>query len=123
MIGNMPALMKLISRRVNILRTQTGLTQEELARKSRVSQKTVSNIENEGGPGRTTCKLQHLDAIANALGLQLWQLLLPDDDDRLLDPATAKKIRYIIDQFLAAPDDGRETLSRVAEVIGKYKPE
>lgn len=66
---------------------QRGFTQVALAAKAGVSQKTVSNYLNpqqrtEGATGKEpSAKLSELARIADALGVEVWQLTRPADDD------------------------------------------
>lgn len=67
-----------LGQRIKTLREIRGWKQTDLARKSGVSQKTISNAERGGG-GRESMSLASLEKIASAFGLTAWQMLLPDD--------------------------------------------
>ena len=60
------------SHRLRKLRTEAGMTQEELARKSGISVKYLQNLESDDPKNPT---LMILEKIAKGLGMQLSDLL------------------------------------------------
>lgn len=66
---------KLVGERVRALRKAKGWSQEGLAAKAKVSQGTLSRIEN----GAVDMRMDTLAFVALALGVQLHDLLLPPD--------------------------------------------
>jgi transcriptional regulator with XRE-family HTH domain len=69
------AIRRAIALKIHGLRTDRGWNQAELAHKSGVSQKTISNLED---PNSHACQLDKLDAIAKSFGLEAWQLIKTD---------------------------------------------
>jgi hypothetical protein len=66
----------LLARNFRAMRSSRQWSENQVARRSQVSQKQVNNI----GAERTGCGIDALDAVARALGCESWQLLLPDFD-------------------------------------------
>jgi len=54
-----------------------GLTQDELAARSKVSRTAIANIES----GRNNAKPGTAKALADALGYEIWQLMSDDKND------------------------------------------
>lgn len=63
----------LLSENLQALMDELDISENELARRSGVSQKQVNNIVNE----RTGCGTDALDAIARVAGVAAWTLLVP----------------------------------------------
>lgn len=64
----------LLSANIRALITELDISQNELARRSDVSQKQVNNIVEQ----RTGCGIDALSAIAKVAGVEAWMLLLPE---------------------------------------------
>nr|MDQ2694713.1 helix-turn-helix domain-containing protein [Pseudomonadota bacterium] len=84
-----------------------GWSQRELARRAGVSQKTISNLENVAA-SRESPKMDIVERVANAFGQELWQLLIPEETERL-----------IVNYTHASPN-GRQHIDRIAELEAKY---
>jgi len=90
--------------------------QSELARRSGVSQKTISNWLD---PSRGVAPvLDKLDMIAGVYRLEAWQLLMPDlPDDMLL----AGHLRRLVANYRHITDPGaRRYVERIAEAEADY---
>lgn len=66
-------------------------SQNELARRSKVAQTSIGYMLNPQtrAPtkrGDSSPKLTQIDKVARALGLQAWQLVYPDPNNRLVSP-------------------------------------
>lgn len=110
--------LRLIARRVRFLRQQQGWSQAVLSKKSGVSQKTISNIENEGGERESTT-LNKVEKIAHGLGLELWQLCVPlDDADELLIPSAS--VKQLLKNYTHSSPKGRDSIERIAELESRY---
>ena len=72
----------LVRKRVRALRVARGWSLEELARRARLSQSTLSRIEN----GRRRLALDSLVTLARALDTTLDQLVATDSDDVVISP-------------------------------------
>lgn len=60
------------------LRKKRGWSQRELAQKTGVSQRVISNIEQGGGAGSSSIKI--LDSIARGLGVPAYMMLMDSID-------------------------------------------
>lgn len=102
-----------LARNLRYLMGDRGWDQVDLAKKSGVSQKTVSNILNEMKvPGLDT-----VDKLAGAFGLNLWQLIMPGLVDDLRSPTS---IREVYEAFRKTNDKGKEFILSVAEREAEY---
>lgn len=111
--------LKFISKRVRALRRQRGWSQEYLAIRAGVDQKTISNIENEGGSRASTVQLDSMDSIAQALGLEVWQLCLPYDDDEIVSSPRFGKLAHA---YIRSSDEGRRSIEQVADLARRVAP-
>jgi transcriptional regulator with XRE-family HTH domain len=102
---------------VRELRKQRGMTQEDLARRARVSVTTLSNLENQH---RVRIYPSTKQRIANALGVALADLdssaLAEQIATRLLTPEQ----RAAIQDILAAPP---EMVAVVRQALAKFAAE
>jgi transcriptional regulator with XRE-family HTH domain len=87
------------------------ITQAQLAAKSGVAQKTISNIETTGTT--TTGKIA---AVAAGLGIQPFALFIPE----ISDIKTAKQLDRLITHFLESSAEGKEAIGRTAEAEARY---
>lgn len=111
--------MQFIAKRVRFLRGVYGWTQTQLARKAGIAQKTISNIEHEGGEGRDTLKLKNLEKIARAFGFELWIFLIPDEEF-IKNPKIVSELGDLVKLYLLATPDGKKDIHKIAEIVTKY---
>lgn len=71
-------LTKILSDHVSRRRRQLGMTQEELAIASGVTEQYISMLERDKRAGT----LDTVDALAKALGVKAWELFKPTAEDR-----------------------------------------
>jgi len=103
---------EVIALTVKKLREFRHLTQVQLAEKSGVSQTMISAIERcTTSPGADT-----LQAIAKALGVEVWQLQIEGIDKDLLYSETLPQLVYIY-RDLAPPD--RQALDAIAKRLAR----
>jgi len=96
-----------LSRNLRALMDKREWDQNDVAKAAGVSQKTVSNmLRMEGSP-----RVQSVSAVAEAFGLQGWQLLATDLADGVPDLLTA---------YLLSSSEGQEMIRRVAEREAEY---
>jgi DNA-binding Xre family transcriptional regulator len=87
-------------------------SENELARRSKVSQKQINNIAME----RTGCGIDALDAIANAFACEPWQLLLADFH-RISDvPARSARV---VHSYVGMPRADQEAAERLIFGLAK----
>lgn len=98
---------RILAQRIKELRKSKDLNQRELAKRAGVSQKTISNLENLEA-FREAPKLDIVEKVASALGVELWQLFVP--------PSTGK----LVDNYIHASAEGQQSINRVAELEAKY---
>lgn len=87
---------------------ERGWNQVELSKRSKVSQRTISNMLTE----EKVPTLDTVDKIAAAFGLNLWHLILP----RLIEDLEGNSsIRNLVDDYFGSNKKGREFILSVAE--------
>lgn len=76
--------------------------------------KTLNNVVN----GRHAPTLETLQKIADAFGIEVWQLLLPEfHAGLLLDPQIGRVMRA----YATADEEGREMFTRTASLIERSR--
>jgi len=103
---------KHVAETVARMRERADLTQTELARKSGLNQKTISDLERATDKSPT---LHTLDSVAAALGLPTWALLHPD-----LAESFSPRADALVRTYAALPPDGRAQVDRVADAEARY---
>lgn len=84
-----------------------GWTQQELARRSGVSQRMISGILRE----EMGCSIETAQALGEAFGLTGWQMIVPDLSD---DLESAPGLTTIIKGYTATDRAGRELMEQLA---------
>lgn len=107
-----PATRETLALNLALLMRRAGVNQVELAKKSGVSQRQISNILRR----ETGCSIEHADALARAFGLQGWHLIMPT----LTADIASGAIALLIERYAAASEDGRRAIDRVAELESRY---
>jgi len=87
-----------LGRRIRAARLHAGISQDELARRVRLTRTSITNIER----GRQQIQVHTLYTIAKALDARLAMLL----------PAAEESVTNVEDQFPSAPEE-REWVRRV----------
>lgn len=108
---------EILARNVLALRNHSGWSQTELAKKARVSQRTVSNIESPQRDPNYSPNIDSVDRIAGVFGLTLYHLAMPLPLDALLN----RQIEKIVEHFGEANEKDRENIERIAEMAVKYR--
>lgn len=98
---------------VAALRNHDGLTQDQLAKRAGLSQRLVSGVER----GEKSATVDTVDALASALRVPAWSLLLSVSDPLMLRDAAAAKL---FARYVRLPRDGREQVDRVADNEARY---
>lgn len=107
---------KHLARNLRLLMDHHEDNQKKLAKRSGVSQKTISNILNPGD--EKTTGLDKIALIARAYNLQCWHLLYPNLPIEILANSSIEKF---VDNYVHAPKELREAWARVAEVSAQYE--
>ena len=69
-------ILSIIASRIREKRIELGITQEDLAGRIDKNKSYISSLENSKSPNPT---IENLSAIANALGMEVWELLKPNE--------------------------------------------
>jgi transcriptional regulator with XRE-family HTH domain len=109
-----PEPRRTLARVLRLLMTKHDFSEEDVARLSGVSKKSINNMLNE----RHAPNLDHVDAVARVFGLNLWQIIMPGLPDEI---ATSHRLDELIARYGQADDRGRESIDRVAEIASEYR--
>lgn len=97
-----------VAKNLKALMEGAGWNQTELARRSGVSQRHISDILN----GHAHCTVPFANELAGPFNLHGWHLLLPDlPTDLVASPAIAK----LVAAYINADEAGREFLDAAGE--------
>lgn len=111
-----PAVAETLASNLTALMQKRDWTQAQLAAKSGVSQRHISNVLRK----MTSCSVESLEALAGAFGLPGWLLLISGIDVSLMDTSL---IPRLVDYFVGAGPEGRELVSRLAEREFAHNPQ
>jgi Helix-turn-helix. len=106
-----------IAANISLLMKINKVSQKELERRSGVSQATISNLINPASNTKYSPTAAILEKIAKAFNIKLWQLLIPNIPPELLASRTIEKV---LENFVAADNQGRDAISRIAEAELRY---
>src|SRR5688572_15822706 len=96
-----------VARNLRRLMDVNGLTQVQVAKRAGVSQRHISNVLNAAQePG-----IEKINKIAQAFGLQGWQLQMPNLPEDML---TGGVLHRVVDALTQATPEGREMIGRLA---------
>jgi transcriptional regulator with XRE-family HTH domain len=105
--------MAAVARNLRTLMEREAMTQLKLAKKSGVSQRTISNVLNESHePGVET-----VDQLARVFKLDGWQLQMPDLPPELLG---SELVDRTVGALVQASPKGREMIADLAEREAHY---
>ncbi len=103
-----------VAHNVAAIRAQLDLSQPEVARRGRTSQRSVSNLERRVG----SPTLAVLAAVAHGLNVPPFVLFFPGADD----PETRRRLIRLYHAYLSTDERGRAAIDAVAEQQGRYIP-
>lgn len=101
---------------IRLLMALRGLNKHTLSLKSGVSNRMIGKMLADDGSSPTTATL---DKIAGALGVQPWQLLVPDGHD---NAALSKNAEKVLAGYCAAGEDGRRIMETQADYLINRNP-
>ena len=104
-----------LSRNLQALMAENGLTQNQLSKKSGVSQRTISNMLDPDGPNP---QLDNVDKVASAFGLDGWHLIMPNLIEDLTDGSSITS--RVLHNLRHSSREGKEHILRVAEREAEY---
>lgn len=96
-----------ISRNLKMLMAHADYSQRDLAAKSGVSQRQISNILS----GATSCSIEVADALGKAFNLNGWQLMIHDLPEALVD---SPSISRLVDSYIHASAAARLYMDEIA---------
>ena len=103
-----------VAANVKLLMEAAGWNQTQLAEKSGVAQRTISNLLR---PETGSSTIETVAAVAAALGTEAWVLMLDDITPEL---ARSPALRILVDNYLHASPDGKRALDRIGEAEAAY---
>ena len=109
-----PITRQTLARTLRLLMDKTGMSESDVAKTSGVSKKSINNMLNS----RHAPNLDHVDAVAQVFGLNLWHMIMNGIPDELV---TSRKIDELIEHYGQADEHGRESIDRVAEIASEYR--
>jgi transcriptional regulator with XRE-family HTH domain len=101
---------KALALNVSRLMEHHGFTQEGMAKKTGVSQRSISNLISIDSPHSP--KLKTIEDVAQAFNLQTWHLLLPDAP---IDMLLNSSIEKVVSNYASASQEGRDMINRVSD--------
>lgn len=104
---------QILAKNLTFLMSQAGHSQHELAKRSGVSQKTISNILRQ----EQAAAVEMAEKLAAAFGLEGWHIIMPNLPTDLL---AAKSMEALYASYIAASIEGRANIERIAEMEAKY---
>jgi len=108
-----PNTVETLSKNLSTLLAETGMTRQELSKKSGVSLRMVGYILTQ----ERKASIDVAEDIAHAFGLTGWQIIMPGLKSRL---ARSGGLDRLIGNYNQTTDTGREYIDRVAEHEAKY---
>lgn len=102
---------------LNKLMEHHGHKQTQVAQKSGVSQRTVSNLLNPH-PGHSP-KTSSVSAVAHIYGLEGWQLQIPGQSLEIL--LEGQKMQKVVYSYTGADKEGRGYIEHVSEKERAYR--
>lgn len=110
----MDTIVNNVGERIRELRRRAGISQEELAFRSRTTPAHIGQLER----GEKNPTIRVLSRIANGLGVDIHLLFL--DLDKKSEENT-QLIQYINAQLNKMTDEKLKDMSNIAQIINKYK--
>ena len=108
-----PLPRKTLARNLRLLMEAAGMKAPEVAKRSGVDPKTVNNMVH----GRYDPRPEKADQVAQVFGLSGWQLLVPDLPADMIGNG---KLEKLIENYVSAGAEGRDSITRVAEMAARY---
>jgi transcriptional regulator with XRE-family HTH domain len=108
---------KHLAANLSLLMGLNDLSQGELAKRTGVSQRTISNILNPDVDPAYSPTLNNVEKVANAFKIQVWHLLLPNLPPELLASRTIEKV---VENYTHVDETGRNEINRVVDAEVRY---
>lgn len=101
---------------VEKLKNKFAMSQKDIAKKSDLSQRTVSNALNPGSVDSLTAET--IEKLAACFGLEPYHLLIPGLP---IEELLSKRLQKVIECYAQADSDGRENIARISENEMRYR--
>ncbi len=102
-----------VARNVAILMRWKGWNQSELARRSGVSQRHISDLLRS----LSDCTTELVEQLAKAFGVPSWQIMMDDITEELL---TNTDLRIVVETYVRNPN-GRKLILGAADMVRSSK--
>lgn len=106
----------ILATNVLLLRKHFHWNQDELSKRSGISQRTISNIENASNLPDYSPRIEAIEGVAKAFNIDFYTITLDTDISVILD----KMLSKTIDNYLHTNKQGRENINRTAENEARY---
>lgn len=108
--------LKCLSDNLRLLMDHHKQSQEDLAVKSGLSQRTISNMLTPGATKKGP-NIENISAVARAYKLETWHLLIPGQPIELL---LSKSVEKLLENYTKVEKHSRDNLDRIAENELRY---
>lgn len=107
--------LEILANNIKRLMEYHDLAQDDIAKKTKIGQTTLSNVLRPGSLASITTKT--LEELARFFDLEVYHLLIPDlPIEELLN----KRIEKLVECYSQSTSDGRENIKRIAENEVRY---
>lgn len=89
-----------------------GLSQQKLAKRAGLAQRTVSDLLSYGRTSSKSPTLSTIEKIAASFDVPTWLIQVPHLPDDLL---RSHRLSRLVENYVEAPERGRENVDRIAE--------
>jgi transcriptional regulator with XRE-family HTH domain len=103
----------------NVMRLMAdrGDTQTSVAERGGISQRAVGYVVTFGKTHQQQPTLRTVDGLARAFEIPAWMLFIPDLP---LDLLKSQRVAKLVENYRDAPEEGRESVDRIAESEVRY---
>jgi transcriptional regulator with XRE-family HTH domain len=102
-----------LAKNLRMLIAASGMASPEVAKKAGVDAKTMNNMLN----GRYDPRPDKVEQVAAVFGLTAWQMLIPDLPEDMLHNG---RLSQVVENYVSAGTEGRDSIHRVAEMAARY---
>ena len=102
-------------RNLRYLMSMADMSQAELSRRSKVSQKTISNILSS--EKNQVPSIETADMLAKPFGLEGWHLIMPNLPEDLISSTSVERL---LTSYVSSSEEGRKVIDSIAEREAEY---
>jgi transcriptional regulator with XRE-family HTH domain len=111
-------VMLTVATNVRRLMAHRGWSQPTLSQRAGVGQTTLSSLLRYGDGSDKVATLSTVAAVAKAFGVEPWMLQV---HDMPIEVMLDKRVERVIDSYIEAGQEGRDSICRVAESEARYQ--